>query len=195
METVADCASIMGQLHFINGWLSGPFHRPRMLDPRVHKVGFGEVCEGLACAAGLDAPEARRPSAPQTFAHPVLFPPPKYPIALIELATEWPDPTTACPGYPFPVGIPITIELGIHADAKLSAYALKENSHPVEACGYDWSTYVNPNPDDQKRARDIMHSNGEVVIVPRKPLERGATYAVSATVNGQPFNWSFTVSK
>ena len=40
-----------------------------------------------------------------------------------------------------------------------------------------------------------MHWNGEVVIVPRKPLERAATYQVSTTVNDHPYQWSFTVSR
>jgi hypothetical protein len=37
--------------------------------------------------------------------------------------------------------------------------------------------------------------NGEVVIIPRKALTPGAIYEVSATVNDQPYNWSFTVSR
>ena len=51
------------------------------------------------------------------------------------------------------------------------------------------------NADQQKRARDLLHFYGQVVIVPRKPLERGATYEVSATVNEHPYKWSFTVSR
>jgi len=43
----------MEQLLFLNGWLEAPFHRPSMLRPDIHKAGFGESCEGIACAAGL----------------------------------------------------------------------------------------------------------------------------------------------
>ncbi len=181
---------------FINVWLAAPFHRPSLLFPDLHHVGFGEFCQGRACAAALDASEALKPvSDPAPFAHPVLFPPQKYPVALRDLEGEWPNPASSCAGYTFPIGLPITIQLGTNFDANLSAYALTQGSKPVEACGYDSATYVNPNADDQERARTLLHWNGEVVIVPRMPLERGATYQVSATVNDQPYQWSFTVSR
>jgi len=185
----------MAQLYFLNGWLVTPFHRPSLLNPNVHRAGFGEVCEGLACAGGLDTPESRVYTTPTNFAQPILFPPPKYPIALIELPHEWPDPLTSCPGYVLPVGLPITIQIGSYVDAKLTSYALTQDAKPVEACGYDAWSYVNPNPGDEKHARGTLRGNGEVVVVPRKPLTPGATYDVNATVNGQPYNWSFTVSK
>ncbi len=92
----------VAQLYFLNGWLVTPFHRPSLLDPQVHRAGFGEVCEGMVCAGGLDTPESRLRVPPAKFAEPILFPPPKYPIALIELPREWPDPLTSCPGYTFP---------------------------------------------------------------------------------------------
>jgi len=114
---------------------------------------------------------------------------------LDELPGEWPNPLTACPNYAFPVGVPITIQLGVNVDAKLTSYALTQASKAVEACGFDAATYSNPNPEEMKRAVGGMKLNGEVVIVPRKTLERGATYEVSATVNDQPYSWSFTVSR
>ena len=186
----------ISSLLFINGWLAGPFHRPTLLYPVLHKVGFGEYCEGRACAAGLYGPESMRPADDAVqFAQPILFPPQKYPIALIDLPTEWPDPTTACPGYAAPVGLPITIQIGTRIEAKLSSYTLTQDSKPVEACGFDSTTYVNPIPYDQEHARSTLNLFGEVVMVPRKPLERGATYEVSATVNDRPYKWSFTVSR
>ena len=33
-----------------------------------------------------------------------------------------------------------------------------------------------------------------IVIIPKRRLERGETYTVSITVNGQPYSWSFTVA-
>jgi len=177
-------------------WLAAPFHRASILDPDLHRVGFGQFCQDRACAAALNTTEAIRPApAPIPFAQPVFFPPQKYPIALIDLQSEWPNPASSCAGYAFPVGLPITIQLGTNFDAKLSSYTLTQDSKPVEACGYDSTTYVNPNPNDQQRARAVLHWNGEVVIVPRKPLDRGTTYQVSATVNDHPYQWSFTVSR
>jgi hypothetical protein len=182
-------------LMFLNVWLAAPFHRASMLSPELHQVGFGEFCQDHACAGVLDSSEAQKPvAAPVTFARPILFPPPKYPVALTELRTEAPDPTTSCPEYSLPAGLPISIQLGTNLEAKLSAYALMQNSLPVEACGFDATTYSNPNADQQKLARDRLRFFGQVVILPRQPLDRGATYQVSATVNDHPYQWSFTVS-
>jgi hypothetical protein len=181
---------------FLNAWLTGPFHRPSILFPELHKVGFGQFCRDHACAAALNASEWHTPvvgSVP--FAQAVVFPPEQYLVDLVRLQNEWPDPTSPCSGYTFPVGLPVTIQLGTNLEAKLSSYALSRGSKLVEACGYDSTTYANPNPADQKRGRDALRWNGEVVIIPRKPLERGASYQVSATVNDHPYNWSFTVSK
>jgi uncharacterized protein YkwD len=183
-------------LAFLNVWLAAPFHRASILYPDLHKVGFGEFCHDHACAAALDASESAKPVAePIPFAHPILFPPPKFPIALVDLQRESPDPTSACPGYALPVGLPITVQVGANSDAKLSSYALTQDSKPVPACGFDWSTYSNPDAAQQKRARDWLHFYGEVVILPRQPLQRGASYQVSATVNDHPYQWSFTVAK
>jgi hypothetical protein len=38
-----------------------------------------------------------------------------------------------------------------------------------------------------------LRSRGGVVLIPRQPLQNGVTYAVSLTVNGLPYTWSFTV--
>jgi uncharacterized protein YkwD len=183
-------------LMFINLWLVAPFHRPSLLQPELHKIGFGEFCQDRACAAALNASESLRPVPTAVpFEQPIMFPPQKYPVALTELQAEWPNPASGCAGYTFPVGLPITIQLGTNIDAKLSSYAVTQAAKPIEACGFDSTTYVNPNSADQERARTLLHWNGEVVIVPRMPLTRGATYEVSATVNDHPYSWSFTVSK
>ena len=181
---------------FVNGWLSAPFHRPSLINPGLPKVGFGEDCVDHACGAALDALTSMAPlRGSQPLAQPILFPPQSYAIAMIGLENEWPNPIAGCAGYQFPVGLPISIELGTNYDSKLSAYAITQGSTSVEACGYDWQTYTSPNAVELKRARDVMHAFGEVVVVPRHPLTRGATYEVSATVNDHPYRWSFTVSK
>ena len=190
-----DSGGAIAPLSFVNGWLSGPFHRATLLVPNLSRVGFGEFCAGLACAAGLYPQESIRMKTSVTFAQPVLFPPPKYPIALIDSPEEWPDPLTSCPGYSSPMSLAITLQLGMNLAVKLSSYTLSRASGPVEACGFDWATYANPNASDQTHGRADLYSFGEVVILPRKPLERGATYDVSATVNDHPYQWSFTVSR
>jgi hypothetical protein len=184
----------MEPVFFLNGWLEAPFHRPSLLRADIHTAGFGETCAGIACAAVLDLPEATKPGTPVTYAQPILFPPPKYPIALDELPSEWPNPLNACPNYAFPVGVPITIQLGENVDAKLGSYALTQDGKSLEACGFDASTYTSSNPVELDRARGTLKLDGEVVIVPRKPFTPGAGYDVSATVNDHPYAWSFTVS-
>ena len=138
---------------------------------------------------------ASTPLAAETIAGLVLEDHTGNPLALVELPSEWPNPLKACPSYAFPVGVPITIQLGVNVDAKLTSYALTQGSKAVEACGFDSSTYSNPDPVELRNAVGTMKMNGEVVIIPRRPLERGATYEVSATVNDQPYSWSFTVSR
>jgi uncharacterized protein YkwD len=186
----------LSALLFLNSWLAGPFHRAELLSPELHTVGFGEFCLDHACAAALNVSEVVKAVAmPVTFSNAILFPPAKYPIALVDLLTEFPSPLSSCSGYAMPVGLPVTIQLGRDLDAKLSSYSIRQASKSVEACGFDSVSYSSSNASEQERTRKWLHSFGEVVIVPRKPLTRGASYDVSATVNGQPFNWSFTVSK
>ena len=59
----------------IENWVTGPFHRMWLLDPALHRVGYGQYCEGGNCAAalnirgGVDGIRARprscsRPTAP-----------------------------------------------------------------------------------------------------------------------------------
>jgi hypothetical protein len=183
-------------LLFLNSWLAGPFRRAELLSPELHKVGFGEFCLDHACAAALNVSEVVKAApTPVTFSKPILFPPERYPIALVDLLNEFPNPVSSCSGYAMPVGLPITIQLGRDLDAKLSGYSIQQASKPIEACGFDAMGYSSANAAEQERARKWLRSFGEVVIVPRKPLTRGAAYSVSATVNGQPFSWSFTVSK
>jgi hypothetical protein len=184
----------MEQVFFLNGWLEAPFHRPSLLRADIHTAGFGETCAGIACAAVLDLPEAGKRGSPVTYAQPILFPPPKYSIALDELPSEWPNPLNACPNYAFPVGVPITIQLGENVDAKLGAYAVTEDGKSIEACGFDASTYSSGNTVELDRARSTLKLDGEVVIVPRKPFTPGAGYDVSVTVNDHPYAWSFTTS-
>ena len=74
---------------------------------------------------------------------------------------------------PLRLGLPITIQIRTRIEAKLSSYTLTQDSKPVEACGFDSTTYVNPIPYDQEHARSTLNLFGEVVMVPRKPLDAG----------------------
>ncbi|HEY2524721.1 MAG TPA: FHA domain-containing protein [Candidatus Binataceae bacterium] len=180
----------------IDGWAGIPFHRLSLINPYLQRSGFGRYCEASVCAAGLDtlSDRKRQPQYPVPFPHPLEFPPSGATIGILSLDSEWPDPLTGCPGYVRPAGLAITLEVGANVDAKLGAYRLvREGASPagLEACGFDASSYVNPEPGAQQRARDLMRAFGAVVLIPRVPLEKGATYTVAMTVNGEEYRWSF----
>jgi uncharacterized protein YkwD len=177
----------------VNDWIRGPFHRLSILDPRLTEAGYGVYCEAGVCASALELPHSWSPaSAP---AEPVMFPAPGTAIPFSRMITgEWPDPLASCPNYRSPAGLPITLQLGIFVPALLTSHALAVLGAPVEHCAFDSATYTGRNPDDQKWARNVLAAYGAIVLVPRAPLRRGATYSVSVTANGQNYDWSFTVS-
>ena len=55
----------------------------------------------------------------------------------------------------------------------------------------DSGTYVNPDPAQQALVREILYDFGMVVVLPRRPLERGASYHVTMEVNKREYEWSF----
>ena len=185
----------------IDGWVGIPFHRLTLLSPYLRRTGFGRYCEDSGCAAALDTLSERNrlPAYPVPFAHPLEFPPSGTTIGILALDSEWPDPLTGCPGYARPAGLAITLEVGAQVEARLGAYSLTRDGASsagsgakLDACGFDAASYVNPEAGAQQRARDILHGFGAVVMIPRAPLERGASYAVSMTVNGRQYRWSFS---
>ncbi len=208
-EPVADHEPPPGEMPWgspgwsIDGWVGIPFHRFSVISPYLRRSGFGRYCEGAGCASALDTLSDLNqfPEHPVPFAQPLEFPPSGATIAMRSLDSEWPDPLTACPGYARPAGFPVTLEVGANVDAKLGAYRLtregKSSADPpanVEACGFDASSYSNPEATAQQRARDILHSFGGVVIIPRAPLDKGASYMISMTVNGWEYKWSFSTA-
>ncbi len=76
----------------------------------------------------------------------------------------------------------------------MSAFSLRrgDDSQTLEACGFDASSYVNPNSKDQDHAGEAMRQLGAVVVIPREQLAPG-DYAVEMTVNGHSYRWRFTI--
>jgi hypothetical protein len=64
----------------------------------------------------------------------------------------------------------------------------------VQACGFDSTSYSNPDGYTQELGRNVLKSYGTVVVIPRAPLDKGAKYAVSMTANGKTYNWSFATA-
>jgi len=183
----------------LDGWMAGPFHRLSLLSPLLHDVGFGSACDEHSCVALLNVLGGSDPlpSVAEPLAHPILYPPDggTVPVDMAALDTEWPTPVSGCDGYAFPVGLPITVQLGPMVDAELDSFSFsREDGAELAACGFDANSYRNPVEDDRRRVVSGLRSQGAVVIVPRQPLEPGARYDALVTVNGSDYKWSFGVA-
>ncbi len=185
----------------IDGWMSLPFHRMPILNPRLTSAGFGLYCESEACAAGLNLLKGSQGKMPPGAARslPIEFPPDGGSVAIRSFENEWPNPLTSCPHYDPPSGLAITLQLGNWIDTHLSQYSLArvnpDGGHSsVEACGIDSTSYSNPDAYSQDLGRNVLKSYGTVVVIPREPLDKGAKYAVSINANGKQYDWTFSIS-
>jgi uncharacterized protein YkwD len=182
----------------ITQWVGSAWHRLWILNPALREVGYGDYCEKGFCVAVLDVLSSlRRSGFARAAAHaPIEFPPRGATVPMSSLGPEWPDPLSSCRGFTPPVGVPITLQLGAMVPARLSAFSLSRGaaSQTLEACGFDASSYVNPNPIDQNRARTGLSNLGAVVVIPRMPLSTGS-YTVEMTVNGHSYKWNFSVAE
>lgn len=179
----------------IDNWMQVPFHRLTILNPDLHRVGYGSYCEGAVCVASLNVITDADPvsSKPRPLASPVKFPPDGTSIRSWNFEPEWPDPLAGCPGYDGNAGIPITLQLGAMATPTISRYALTRDGVPVDACEFDANTYRNPDPDTQSRARVSLAAYGGIVLIPRAALTPGA-YSVSISTAARTYAWSFTIT-
>jgi Cysteine-rich secretory protein family len=183
------CGDSVTGVGAVDGWMGTPFHRLAILDPSLEAAGFGSF-ESQGCwASALRLPSHAKFGA---YAHPIEFPPNGSTVALSWPGGEWPSPLTGCPGYSEPIGLPITIQLGEGLFPNMTSHSLTENGALVEHCAYDAKGYSAPDQYMQEYARQVLHSLSAVVLIPRRPLVAGKTYAVSITANGQTYGWSFT---
>jgi hypothetical protein len=184
----------------VDDWMTGAFHRLNLLNPGLRQVAYGQSCgDSGVCVAGLNVlgGAERLTFSALPLAAPLMFPPPGSTVGLGPLYGEWPDPTASCPGYRAPAGLPVTLQLGAMVNAKLGAYRLvRDGEAPVdlEACGFDASSYSNPDDGTQQRGREVLQGAGAVAVIPRAPLDKGTSYTVSMTVNGREHKWSFSIA-
>ncbi len=184
----------------IEVWISGPFHRPQLVNPDLKRAGFGEYCVGTYCAMVLDPISDLHPtSRGYAFAHPLEVPPDEVTVKPSGFRGEWPDPLSACPGYSTDQ-LTITFQLGTNLPAKITDAHLTQTTGAaagtiVDTCAYDHQTYTNPDAGTQAHARGILNAFGEVVMIVRDPLPAGETYRVAMTVNGEPYTWSFNAAR
>lgn|GEM_PF-869399 len=184
----------------IEWWISGPFHRPQLLNPDARHVGFGEYCEGAICVSALDPISDLAPALPggRELAEPIEVPPDGVTVKPGGFGGEWPDPVSSCPGYP-KNALAITLQLGMHVPAKITDASVTQTTGvaagtKVATCAYDSEGYTNPDMLTQTKGRRVLNSFGEVAMMVRDPLAGGETYHVAMTVNGKPYAWSFTAA-
>jgi hypothetical protein len=182
----------------LDRWVEGPHHRMLLLNPDLERIGYGYYCERSLCAQVIDVEDgiSKLPPDPSKQAA-IEFPPANSTISLDRLTMEAPDPLTACPGYTYPVGLPITFQIGSFVGAKLGPYSIVRKDHPsappIEACGYDAFTYRNPARSHMATVIGGLKAYGAVVVIPRHPLPAGI-YRATISVNDREYGWSFTIA-
>jgi hypothetical protein len=182
----------------VDRWIEGPLHRLLLLNPELRRIGYGYYCEEELCAQAIDAVDgiASQPVDPEKQVA-LEFPPVNSILSINDLPHETPNPLAACPGYTFPVGLPITFEIGSFVGAKLTAYSIVRKDDPgaprIEACGYDAFSYRNEARSQMSQVVGRLKAFSSVVVIPRHPLAAG-DYRASVTVNGNEYSWSFAIA-
>ena len=186
------------QDQMIDNWIEGPLHRMLLLNPALERIGYGYYCEKSVCVQTINVVDGlakKGLDADRQVA--IEFPPANSTMSLYDLPHEMPDPLTACPGYSYPVGLPITFQIGFYVGAKLNAFSIVNNddpgTRPLEACGYDAFSYRNEKRDQMGRVTGGLKAFSGVVVIPKRPLEPG-TYRASITVNSNQYSWSFSIA-
>jgi hypothetical protein len=183
--------------HAIDGWMQAPFHAVGVIDPALHRVGFGSYREadgGWQMGAGLDVLRGLG-SLPPTVQFPVKWPADGTTVGLTSHWGESPSPLTSCPGYSAPSGLPLLLQIGPGDRVpQVTAHSFRQGGTPLDHCVFDETSYSHPDGAQQSLGRAILDGRDAVVLIPRQPLTPGATYAVSITANGQTHTWSFAVS-
>jgi FHA domain/Cysteine-rich secretory protein family len=182
----------------LTDWMTGAFHRLPLLSPRLRRAGYAQQCDSGLCVAALNAQTGVEPPPPggMLLAQPIAFPPDGATLDLRTFETEWPDPLAACAGYARPSGLPITLQFGAFRTVRLEKYSVtREGGGEVEACGFDSSSYTNPDPYAQQDVRGVLFGYATVVVIPRRPLRPGATYQIAVTVNEKSYEWRFTIQR
>jgi hypothetical protein len=166
-----------------------PFHRLSLLAPWATVAGYGSYGDyprrvgtmALRGEGGVGSPLIRFPTDGSTV-----------PVGQVH-SFEMPDPLASCAGFTLPVGLPITVQLGSGYRGRMMSYSVRGPAGTVETCGFDWTTYQNPDAATQEHARKLLRAFGAIILIPRQPLASGR-YTVTVSTGRQNFEWSFTVS-
>ena len=177
-----------------------------LLDHRVRRVGFGSFREAdpggfTSMAAILDVKRGR--DGPSTLAAPVVFPAPGAVIPGFE--DPWCLDGAACSVHPYPgelatcgfsdfdMSVPIIMQFGTAAPPALTAASMTSDGVPIPVCAFTANTYQHQSASRKTAVTNSLTGVGGVVIFGRYALLPGRNYTVAATVNGQPYQWTFRV--
>jgi len=169
----------------VDGLVEAPFHRLSILAPWMRVAGYGDYGRCPVHAATL----VLRGSTPVGLTKAVLFPPDNGMVDGVMRNSEWPNPLAACPGYSFPVGTPITVQMGAFVKVQLESSAIQDETdgRQVEECGFDASTYP------LEYGRRVLTNYGAIVVIPRNPLTPGHTYRINVRTHRHAETWNFHV--
>lgn len=193
----------------VSSWARSPFVSVQMLDPRLQRTGLGYATMNLVnvqrTSAVFDVVRGRNTALP--IAAPTTFP--RQGSAIVGQCAERTS-YAACgsEGYP-PVldpcgivgngfttpdfGMPVWIQFGPGVTPVVTASSLSNGATTVPICTVTPSSYTVSTPAWQTLGRKILADRGAVILVPKVTLPSGKTYTASVTVNGQQYQWSFTV--
>jgi len=167
----------------IDWWMGAPFHAMAMMDPRLTQTGFGSYRDSTTSpwqmGAALDVVQGNSFTGGQ---FPVFFPGNGSTEPLTAYSgNEFPDPTSACPGY---AGLPVFIEVGGNVSTVATVHTITTGGTVLDTCAIDSSNTT---------LGSYLKQRGGVIVMPRTPLQTGASYTVALTVNAVPYTWTFSV--
>jgi hypothetical protein len=182
-----------------NYWLSAPFHAVPLLDPQLHRTGFGEYRDPAGAesriGATLDVNRGLGP-LPDGVAFPIFWPGDGSTTWVLRYSLpEFPAALSHCAGYVQATGAPIILQIGDGSRRPdVTATTLLKDGEPLAHCQFDETSYTHPDEWTQRAARLILDQRDAIVIIPYSPLVPDATYAVRVDANGQTYTWSFNTA-
>ena len=147
-----------------------------------------------------DAAFQRLAADPKTVSSPpppdVIWPGPGSSVPLGTYSgSEFPNPLSACAGYPELTGLPVVGKFGAATGPFKAEFAevSKGAISSVASCVVDQSTYRNNDPTETSHVREILGPHA-VIVIPRAPLVVGHQYRIKVTAsNGSRLLSTFRV--
>ena len=181
----------------IDFWMTAPFHAVPLIDPQLEGVDFGHFLEETGTfvyAATLNVEGGLNAEEPADSLYPLPYPRDGGEMWVKSASLyEWPEPLTACPGYQYPVGAPIVLQMGPgNKIPNVTGALIQAGAREIDHCVLAEGTYVNPSPAAERSGRNILAARDAIVLIPRSRLELG-DYTVTVWVDYEPFTWRFKV--